>query len=113
MCQQFYVIRNNPAPNTSAFAAKQERMAKKAARKGEPVEATTTDAVDPATGHVPDAEAPAPAPRQQPKKQPRSQRKKPAPQQARKSGPTNAPKNAPKNVQKKPQQKRPGNQPKK
>jgi YidC/Oxa1 family membrane protein insertase len=113
MCQQFYVIRNNPAPNTSAFAAKQARMAKKAARKGEPVEATSTDAVDPATGHVPEAETPAPAPRQQPKKQPRSQRKKPAPQQARKSGPTNAPKNVQKKPQQKPQQKRPGNQPKK
>ena len=34
MCQQFYVIRSNPAPNTSAFAAKQERDAKKAARRG-------------------------------------------------------------------------------
>nr|WP_246456379.1 YidC/Oxa1 family membrane protein insertase [Nocardioides mesophilus] len=34
MGQQFYVIRNNPAPNTAAFRAKEERVARKAQRKG-------------------------------------------------------------------------------
>jgi YidC/Oxa1 family membrane protein insertase len=34
MGQQFYVIRNNPAPDTPAEKAKQERDAKKAARRG-------------------------------------------------------------------------------
>ena len=34
MCQQFYVIRNNPAPGTPAAAAKEERDRAKAARKG-------------------------------------------------------------------------------
>src|SRR3990170_4936110 len=34
MGQQFYVIRNNPAPGTPAFKAKQERDAAKAARHG-------------------------------------------------------------------------------
>jgi YidC/Oxa1 family membrane protein insertase len=36
MCQQFYVIRNNPAPNTEAFKAKQLRDEEKRARKGGP-----------------------------------------------------------------------------
>ena len=34
MGQQFYVIRNNPAPGTPAFAAKEQRDAAKAARHG-------------------------------------------------------------------------------
>ena len=34
MCQQFYVIRNNPAPGTPAAAAKEERDRAKAERKG-------------------------------------------------------------------------------
>ena len=34
MGQQFYVIRNNPAPGTPAFAAKEARDAAKAARHG-------------------------------------------------------------------------------
>src|SRR5690606_26083494 len=38
MGQQFYVIRNNPAPGTPAAAAKVERDRKKAARKGVPFE---------------------------------------------------------------------------
>ncbi len=33
MCQQFYVIRNNPAPNTEAFRAKEARDAAKSKRK--------------------------------------------------------------------------------
>ena len=68
MCQQFYVIRNNPAPNTSAFKAKQDRDARKAAKKGIPVEPPVEEVVEPETPPAP--------PRQQPKKQPRSQRKK-------------------------------------
>ena len=36
MGQQFYVIRNNPAPNTEAFRAKEQRDAEKRKRKGEP-----------------------------------------------------------------------------
>ena len=35
MGQQFYVIRNNPAPGTPAFKAKEERDKAKAARKGD------------------------------------------------------------------------------
>src|ERR671916_1004199 len=34
MAQQFYVIRNNPAPNTEAFFAKEKRDAEKRKRKG-------------------------------------------------------------------------------
>ncbi|MCW2829517.1 MAG: rane protein insertase YidC [Aeromicrobium sp.] len=68
MGQQFYVIRNNPAPGTPAFQAKQERDKK----HGKDV------AVDPLKAPV--IEAPKPPPRAQPKNQPRSQRKKaPAP----------------------------------
>jgi YidC/Oxa1 family membrane protein insertase len=72
MGQQFYVIRNNPAPNTEAARAKELRDAEKRKRKGEP-------ALDPASGAVVTevvAEPDKPAPRQQPKKQTRSQRKK-------------------------------------
>jgi YidC/Oxa1 family membrane protein insertase len=69
MGQQFYVIRNNPAPGTPAFAAKQERDKAKAARKGEPVASEVVEAVP---------ETPAErraAQRQQPRKQTRQQRK--------------------------------------
>ena len=65
MGQQFYVIRNNPAPGTPAFKAKQERDGKHG----------KTVAEDPLKEIV--EEAPKPPPRQQPKNQPRSQRKKP------------------------------------
>ncbi|TWG92681.1 YidC/Oxa1 family membrane protein insertase [Nocardioides sp. J9] len=68
MGQQFYVIRNNPAPGTPAFKAKQERDRAKAAKHGHP--AAEAEVV---------TEAPAderrPAARQQPKRQTRSQRK--------------------------------------
>ena len=67
MCQQFYVIRNNPVAGTPAAAAKLERDQAKAARKGHPLE----------TGVVSETtviEEPKIAPRVQPKKQPRSQR---------------------------------------
>ncbi len=56
MGQQFYVIRNNPAPGTPAADAKARRDAEKAARKGVPlpeVEAEPT----------PEEEAPKPPPR--------------------------------------------------
>ncbi len=71
MGQQFYVIRNNPAPNTEAFRAKEQRDEEKRKRKGLP-------AVDAATAEPTDTvvEPEKPAPRQQPKKQSRSQRKK-------------------------------------
>jgi YidC/Oxa1 family membrane protein insertase len=78
MGQQFYVIRNNPAPNTEAFRAKQKRDAEKARRHGE----TPDDAADGGAGGVvapPANGGPKPAPnaaqRQQPKRQSRSQRK--------------------------------------
>ncbi len=77
MGQQFYVIRNNPAPGTPAAAAKAERDAHKAARHGKPVE--------PAAGEeVAEPEPPKPIQRQQPKKQSRSKRKgqKPKPGQS-------------------------------
>ena len=67
MGQQFYVIRNNPAPGTPAFEAKVERDKAKAARHGH---AGTETVVE---------ERPAveqrPSTRQQPKRQSRSQRK--------------------------------------
>lgn len=69
MGQQFYVIRNNPAPGTPAFAAKQERDKAKAVRKGEPVASEVVEAAP---------ETPAErraAQRQQPRKQTRQQRK--------------------------------------
>ncbi|HLN75795.1 MAG TPA: membrane protein insertase YidC [Nocardioidaceae bacterium] len=79
MGQQFYVIRNNPAPGTPAAKAKAERDAHKAARHGHATQGTDAGngAVD-STGTSTDVEtAPKPAPRQQPKKQPRSKRKNP------------------------------------
>src|SRR6476661_3743851 len=72
MGQQFYVIRNNPAPGTAAAKAKQERDRLKAERHGHGSKAEV--ATEPAT------EAPAeerrPSQRQQPKKQTREQRRK-------------------------------------
>ncbi len=64
MGQQFYVIRNNPAPGTPAFKAKQERDAKHGKSVVE----------DP----LKELEEPheKPVPRNQPKKQTRNQRKK-------------------------------------
>jgi YidC/Oxa1 family membrane protein insertase len=72
MGQQFWVIRNNPAPGTPAFAAKEERDARKAARHGHVPDV----AAGTATAVVEEPEAPKPAPRQQPQKQSRQQRKK-------------------------------------
>ncbi|MBA2532617.1 MAG: membrane protein insertase YidC [Nocardioidaceae bacterium] len=65
MGQQFYVIRNNPAPGTPAFAAKQSRERKKG-------HVVTQDPL------APEAAPPVVRARQQPKKQSRSQRKGPA-----------------------------------
>ena len=62
MGQQFYVIRNNPAPGTPAFKAKQDRDAKHG-------KAVTEDPLE-------ELEKPHPQPRQQPKKQSRSERRK-------------------------------------
>jgi YidC/Oxa1 family membrane protein insertase len=74
MCQQFYVIRNNPAPGTPAEKVKLERdrakAERKARRRGEPIVAVADDAPD--VSPAPDRR---PAQREQPKKQTRSQRK--------------------------------------
>ena len=69
MGQQFYVIRNNPAPNTEAFRAKEKRDAAKAAAKGLPTASATAVAVEEVV------EERRPAQRQQPKKQSRQQRR--------------------------------------
>src|SRR4051795_2057919 len=80
MGQQFYVIRNNPAPGTPAARAKQERDAAKRARHGLPDPATP---IEP----KPDPETPQPPRRQQPKKQTRSQRRKQGPPAGRPAQP--------------------------
>jgi YidC/Oxa1 family membrane protein insertase len=69
MGQQFYVIRNNPAPGTPAAKAKEDRDRAKAARHG------GTVALE-APAESPDAaEDRRPSQRQQPKRQSREQRK--------------------------------------
>jgi YidC/Oxa1 family membrane protein insertase len=73
MCQQFYVIRNNPAPGTPAEAAKKERDAHKAQRKAERHGGVVAETPAPEVEEKP---APPPVQRQQPRKQSRSQRKK-------------------------------------
>ena len=78
MGQQFYVIRNNPAPNTEAFRAKERRDAEKRKRKGLPPIDKHGNVVDTSEP----VEPPKPAQRQQPKKQTRSQRKKTGPKPA-------------------------------
>ncbi|WP_280637363.1 membrane protein insertase YidC [Nocardioides sp. W7] len=65
MGQQFYVIRNNPAPGTPAAQAKVDRDRAKAERKGTLVVEAPPEV----------EEAPRPAVRQQPKKQTRDQRR--------------------------------------
>jgi YidC/Oxa1 family membrane protein insertase len=68
MGQQFYVIRNNPAPGTEAARAKAERDKKKALKHGGVAVAE----------EVPEPEVQKrPAQRQQPQRQPRSKRKGP------------------------------------
>ncbi|MCW2812327.1 MAG: yidC [Friedmanniella sp.] len=71
MGQQFYVIRNNPAPNTEAFTAKVKRDEARRLRKGEPAPTTSGTTVV----ETP-VEPERPVQRQQPKKQTRSQRKR-------------------------------------
>jgi YidC/Oxa1 family membrane protein insertase len=71
MGQQFYVIRNNPAPGTPAFKAKEERDKAKAAKHPEKYAAYEpaaegTEVVEPESR---------PTQRVQPKRQTRSQRK--------------------------------------
>ena len=72
MGQQFYVIRRNPAPNTPAFRAKEQRDADKRRRKGLPEpEGTTAPAAATVVEEEPQVQS-----RQQPKRQTRQQRKK-------------------------------------
>jgi YidC/Oxa1 family membrane protein insertase len=67
MCQQFYVIRNNPAPGTPAFDAKEQRDREKG-------HVLATEVV--VDGEVPPTQSERrPAQRQQPKKQSRQQRR--------------------------------------
>lgn len=68
MAQQFYVIRNNPAPGTPAAKAKEERDRAKALRHGG---ALAVDGPTPIEAE----EDVRPNPRQQPKRQSREQRK--------------------------------------
>jgi YidC/Oxa1 family membrane protein insertase len=72
MCQQFYVIRNNPAPGTPAFEAKRQRDIKHGRLVEPEPEQPTKKATDP--------------PRQQPKKVSRDQRRRKAQPGARKPG---------------------------
>ena len=83
MAQQFYVIRNNPAPGTPAAKAKQDRDQAKRARKGLPDPATP---IEP----QPEPDKPDPPKRQQPKKQTRSQRRKQGPPSNRPAQPGSA-----------------------
>ncbi len=70
MGQQFYVIRNNPAPGTPAAAAKEARDAAKRKAKG---------VAEPAAAPPEPSDPPPPPRRQQPKRQSREQRKKKRP----------------------------------
>jgi YidC/Oxa1 family membrane protein insertase len=69
MGQQFYVIRNNPAPGTPAFKAKQERDKEKARKHGDV--ATVAGTVEAPPEEQTDRRPPV---REQPKKQTRAQR---------------------------------------
>ena len=77
MGQQFYVIRNNPAPGTEAEKAKAERDRKKALARGESPagDESSTGSGDVAT--LTDGADRRPAQRQQPQRTTRSQRKTP------------------------------------
>jgi YidC/Oxa1 family membrane protein insertase len=74
MGQQFYVIRNNPAPGSEGFKAKQLRDEEKARRKGKLPIDDKGNLTDSDSSAAP--EPPKPPQRQQPKKQTRSQRRK-------------------------------------
>jgi YidC/Oxa1 family membrane protein insertase len=71
MGQQFYVIRNNPAPGTPAAKAKEERLARKGKGRAQPVSAGGSGG----DSAVAVQEQPRPPQRNQPKKQSRSKRK--------------------------------------
>lgn len=77
MGQQFYVIRNNPAPNTDAARAKAARDAAKAARRAEKrgTSPTAAEAEEP-TATTEDAQPEAPAQRYQPRRKSRRERRK-------------------------------------
>ena len=75
MGQQFWVIRNNPQPGTPAAAALEERRARRAAKKGLPLEASP-GSPGVIVGEVVEDQ---PRPRTQPKRQPRSKRSGPPP----------------------------------
>ena len=75
MGQQFYVIRNSPAPGTPAEKAKLERDREKAARKAARHGGTVASVDSADVAETPAADDRRPAARQQPKKQTRSQRK--------------------------------------
>lgn len=70
MGQQFWVIRNNPMPGTPAYAAHQQRLAEKAAKKSGGTEAA---AVATATATATETTTTTPA-RVQPKRQTKAQR---------------------------------------
>jgi YidC/Oxa1 family membrane protein insertase len=72
MGQQFYVIRNNPTPNTPAWDAHQERLAHKAARK-----AARRGEAPPIEEIAPVVEAPKPTQRTQPKRKNRNKGARP------------------------------------
>jgi len=77
MGQQFYVIRNNPAPGTEAARLKAERDARKAAGHAPAGDAESTGAAAAGTTTATEADPGAdrrPAQRQQPKRQSKSQR---------------------------------------
>jgi YidC/Oxa1 family membrane protein insertase len=83
MCQQFYVIRRNPAPGSPAFDALEKRKAEKAARlKLESAAAAAELPGAPAdenaeqTGEATGTEGPqrTPRQRQQPRRQPKRKR---------------------------------------
>nr|WP_237690293.1 membrane protein insertase YidC [Nocardioides panacisoli] len=72
MGQQFYVIRNNPAPGTEAAKAKEQRDKEKARKKGELVEDDSPTADN---GDTPETTDRRPAQRQQPQRKTRAERK--------------------------------------
>ncbi len=72
MGQQFYVIRNNPQPDTPAAEAHEKRKALKASRKALKNGSASAAVVE---GEVVEPTPDVPAPRVQPKKQSRSKRK--------------------------------------
>jgi len=76
MGQQFYVIRNNPAPGTPALEAKLERdRARAAGKAGKTVEQLRQEELAPEEAARAEKLKDVP-PRQQPKRQPKSQRSK-------------------------------------